>query len=564
MPVGIQRLNAPQSHHPNERIIFIKPLAGSNTSTANDFLSRIAAICLPIMRTHHLSVMTLEEHEPNREFIGRNFNAGEIIQLVLKTKSGRWLPFRMVQMVMMHELAHCVQMNHSREFWKVRNGYAEELRGLWSKGFVGEGMWGRGRELYTGQYSNDDNPGREDDVPEHLCGGTFRSRGRGRKRKRGADTRNLSYAERKQRRIEKKFGKNGDALGGNELLRGAMERNKQVAGKPRVAGSKRGRDLRAAAALLRFEKDKNDKAAEEQKGRHREQDVKDIKPEEDSEDSESETDPGGVYDEQGSAVDTDGSLLKDSKGRSMIKVCEDENIRDDASARQEMEELGRMSGGAANSRVPAIRRRKDTADHLSDQVDLPKVDDVSIKEEPQDYGASINGLGLPIKTEPEDSVPWLPTSDLQGADSAHTEVSDPSYGSAPGVSHKVRVQTSDTKALRGKVPQYSNNTSCTPDQRAIKPDPSPSATPSNLETPHEPSAPATAHVSKPPHQICSVCSLANDIKALVCLACAHVLDTRRMPRFWTCPSDGCKAVGYLNCEDAGRCGVCNLAKPAAT
>jgi len=38
------------------------------------------------------------------EFVGRNFNAGEVIQLVLKARgSGHWLPFNYVQMVMMHE-----------------------------------------------------------------------------------------------------------------------------------------------------------------------------------------------------------------------------------------------------------------------------------------------------------------------------------------------------------------------------------------------------------------------------------------------------------------------------
>lgn len=56
------------------------------------------------MKEHTLSVMSLEEYEPNREFVGRNFNAGEVIQLVLKSPStGRWLPFNYVQMVMMHE-----------------------------------------------------------------------------------------------------------------------------------------------------------------------------------------------------------------------------------------------------------------------------------------------------------------------------------------------------------------------------------------------------------------------------------------------------------------------------
>lgn len=47
----------------------------------------------------------------NTEFLGRNFNGGEVIQLVLKGRGGGWLPFRFVQMVMMHELAHNVQVS---------------------------------------------------------------------------------------------------------------------------------------------------------------------------------------------------------------------------------------------------------------------------------------------------------------------------------------------------------------------------------------------------------------------------------------------------------------------
>lgn len=44
MPIGIQRINA-QKSHPNERIIFIKPLPGPNEKIARDFLERIAAQC---------------------------------------------------------------------------------------------------------------------------------------------------------------------------------------------------------------------------------------------------------------------------------------------------------------------------------------------------------------------------------------------------------------------------------------------------------------------------------------------------------------------------------------
>jgi hypothetical protein len=115
MPLNTLRLNHAPSSHPNDRIVFIKPLPMSPTDkasydTADTFLRAIAAQCLPVMKKHHLAVTTLAEHEPNREFIGRNFNNGEIIELVLRTHSGGWVSFQMVQMVMMHELAHNLHM----------------------------------------------------------------------------------------------------------------------------------------------------------------------------------------------------------------------------------------------------------------------------------------------------------------------------------------------------------------------------------------------------------------------------------------------------------------------
>ncbi|KAL8874366.1 MAG: hypothetical protein Q9174_000265, partial [Haloplaca sp. 1 TL-2023] len=234
MPIGIQRLNAHQTH-PNDRIVFIKPLPGPTAPFAQDFLSRIAAICKPIMAAAHISVMTLEEHEPNPEFVGRNFNAGEIVQLVLKApRTGNWLSFRSVQMVMMHELAHCIQMNHGREFWKVRNQYAGELRELWSKGYTGDGFWGRGKTTLSDQYECQ-GTWENEIMPERLCGGTFRTRRSGKRKRGDVKTEQLTDAERKQRRIEKKFGKSGQALGGEEELRVKLEHGKKPKGKPKVA-----------------------------------------------------------------------------------------------------------------------------------------------------------------------------------------------------------------------------------------------------------------------------------------------------------------------------------------
>lgn len=130
MPIGIERINA-RKLQPNSHIVFIKPLPGSTEKFAQDFLERVAAICYPIMKKHHLSVMSLEEYEPNPEFIGRNFNSGEVIQLVLKAPfTGHWLSFRNVVMVMMHELAHNQQMNHGRDFWKARNLFTNEMKEL--------------------------------------------------------------------------------------------------------------------------------------------------------------------------------------------------------------------------------------------------------------------------------------------------------------------------------------------------------------------------------------------------------------------------------------------------
>jgi hypothetical protein len=293
-----------------------------------DFLNRIAAICAPIMKANHLAIMSLEEYEPNLEFVGRNFNAGEVIQLVLKTPyTGYWLPFRHVQMVMMHELAHCKQMNHSGAFWKVRNQYSDELRELWKKDYTGDGMWGRGRLLASGEQSMQADLLTET-LPASLCGGTYRSARRKRKRGGALEQPKISYAERQQKRIVRKFGTNGLALGDDENTRVKLENGKKPKGKPRVAGSARGRELRAAAALARF-------------GQKKEEEVKS---EADS-DSETESDEDMVN-VKTEAVDIDGKKMTDGHGHGLVKVCEDEDVKDE-DVKREMEELREAGEGQA-------------------------------------------------------------------------------------------------------------------------------------------------------------------------------------------------------------------------
>ncbi|KAF2869057.1 WLM domain-containing protein [Massariosphaeria phaeospora] len=317
MPLGFERVNE-RSQRPNTLINFIRTLPGSTSPVAEAILNRVAAICYPFMKSNMILVQALEEFPYNTEFVGRNFNGGEVIQLVLKDRNGRWLPQRMVEMVMVHELAHCKQMNHSAAFWKVRDQYAVDLRGLWVKGYTGEGLWGRGRNLENGQVLEGNVP--VGDVPEHLCGGTYGSRRKRRHGKKAKET--ISYAEKKQRRILKKFGTGGQALGADDITKVKLEGGVTKKSKPRVAGSARGRDLRAAAALARFEPPK----------------TRDDSVETEDNETESETEDECSNDGEEAAVDIDGKKLLDKKGHALVKICEDEDDKD-GNAQREMDEI---------------------------------------------------------------------------------------------------------------------------------------------------------------------------------------------------------------------------------
>ena len=353
MPLNILRLNA-RHLPPTDRIVFIKPLPDlPDSAAAASFLERVAAICHPILSQHHLSVTTLEEFEPNKEFVGRNFNNGEVIQLVLRTRSGGWIPFRSVVMVMMHELAHNVHMNHGRKFWEIRNGFAGEMRVLWERGYTGEGVWGRGRDLEGGGFEEREVEWGGEGGVQSLCGGTFRSRRRrGRKRRRRdgeVKQEELSYAERKARRIERKFGKGGEKLGSDEDVKSFLEGGKKVEGAARVANSGRGRELRPNAALVRLGAQKVEEDMKRREGGG-------LQESEEDSGALSSSDYEEIETKGEDSVDLNGSRLLDGQGQGMVRVCEDEDFSD-AHVKQEMEEL---QGLRQSGPTPQASKSSDT------------------------------------------------------------------------------------------------------------------------------------------------------------------------------------------------------------
>ncbi|KAM7208012.1 WLM domain containing protein [Naviculisporaceae sp. PSN 640] len=532
MPIGIQRINAKKSQ-PNERIIFIKPLKGPDEAIARDFLERIAAQCLPIMKEHHLSVMSLEEYEPNAEFVGRNFNAGEVIQLVLKARfTGHWLPFDYVQMVMMHELAHCKQMNHSRAFWAVRNQYADQMRGLWARQYTGEGLWGRGALLSTGEWEKNSVQDGEL-LPEHLCGGTYRSRGRKRKAKKPV----LSYKEQKERRILKKFGANGVALGEDVNVKRQLEKGRTVSAKPRVAGSARGRELRAAAALARFDKSK--KEAEQVK----KEEEKVVKIEGDDDDetaSGSETDSGDEYDDesvsggQSDALDINGKKLLDAKGRGMVKICEDENP-EDQDAQNELLELRNF--GSQYKPPPqkpgVIKIEDDEQEEISAGSLLSRLHNTTTKKSGVSHDVLTGGRSPTAHghdntdNKPDQKPAKRPTSQPNGSTTTSglaTQERDNKSGQKPQTRpSEVSTQTGPSRSLDKSKPQE------------------------------------TQTQGQTDRGICPVCSFANTDQILTtCTMCGNVLDLDKVPGSWACKSSACVRSGskYMNSGDAGVCGAC--------
>lgn len=534
--LGFERINE-RKKRPNALINFIKPLEGPDKTLAQDFLERVAAICYPIMKQNHIVVMALEEYPPNPEFIGRNFNAGEVIQLVLKAPhTSQWLPFKHVQMVMMHELAHCKQMNHSRAFWKVRNAYADELKLLWDKAYTGEGLWGKGQSLITGQYMTNHMPDAAN-IPASLCGGTFRSSG-GRKRRRKEDAPKITYAERQQRRIAKKFGVNGVALGDDAGIRAKLEAGQKggkPAVKPRVAGSKRGRELRAAAALARFESVKKEPVKTEPKT-------------ETISDDDYETDSDYEY-------STIERTMNPEDGN-MVRVCENEDS-EDKDAQREFDELREID--QATPKLHTHSSTQPPSKGKTKQI-VPDDDASTESDDDQDLDTSRSLIKPPTKTQPiPDDLSTDSEDEIQDITAI---VQEKSKQKEKNVSKQ---RSSSSKLLQPPPVDIKDESTASESEKNA---PNASSVPSSSVTLTSTQVGNTATQSKPeecppvaPSSTCKICSLENETTAAMCAACSHVLNPALMPNCWKCTSTECQSVGYVNPGDYGVCGLCGSTKP---
>ncbi len=436
---------------------------------------------------------------------------------------------------MMHELAHCKQMNHSRYFWNERNRFAVHMEELWAAGYKGEGLWGRGVDLTSGGVVSDRMPD-DVDIPEHLCGGTYR-RGRRGKKKPGQDSGDkpkLTYAERQQRRIAKKFGTHGDgqSLGEDDLVRGALEHGgKRHQGKPRVANSKRGRELRASAALARFD------AMKKQPPLRKDGD-------------DSETDSGEDDDDEfadGLDIFSTFEKIKDQRGRELYKVCGDEGEQDEGGqtemnelSRIRMEENGELGGGG----------RKKPVSERSRPAKRPA------KRPYQDSETESDGDDAEYMKQ-EQPKPAKRQDQHQDSEMESEEDEEEANGLRPAGQTKTISKVSNVRNSPCELAVTAQ-----PIAAGLRKETAPID--SNGSAQFQPAITSTSELAIARDAFnCPICSLENDLASSTCMACSNVLKPSLMRNSWRCKSATCKGSKYVNAADVGRCGVCGAQKPAA-
>ncbi|KAK4057180.1 hypothetical protein OIO90_001675 [Microbotryomycetes sp. JL221] len=186
MPVGHVRINNPKpdpvkyqwSTNPN--ITFINVIeelpnsdmvsyrSSSSSLIAQNMLQALAAQFKPIMKEWGFAINSLREAEWNPQFAGRNWNAGEVVEIVLRRPDGSFAPWKFLLMVMAHECAHIKEMNHSWAFQKVNTQLRNQVAALRARGYYGDGFWSSGHSL---KYGEIDKPFELNEAPAFICGG---------------------------------------------------------------------------------------------------------------------------------------------------------------------------------------------------------------------------------------------------------------------------------------------------------------------------------------------------------------------------------------------------------
>ena len=334
----------------------------------------------------------------------------------------------------------------------------------------------------------------------------------------GGEPEKVDWRERERKRVERKFGKNGLALGEDEDTKVFLEGGKKTKGKPRVANSNRGRELRANAALLRFGAQKIEEHAERLKG-----DQKD-----ESEDA-GDDGSGSDYEEEDSkredAVDLNGSRLLDEKGNGMVRICESEDINDHH-VKQEMEELQGLSHNVVHEQ----------------------------RSRPNGNLGSNSNKQRPLATSPAPlhsmSVARKAVAKAVGQETTKREERTlDNYRLGRGNSDGQTLDSSRASAPKTASPSLKTEESVIQE--------SPSAIATAI-------APAATNISSTEGSIqaeCSVCSMLNDSTNWFCSACSHVLKSDLSPGCWKCASSACQESQYLNPGDFGLCGICGASKP---
>ncbi|KDN45656.1 hypothetical protein RSAG8_04740, partial [Rhizoctonia solani AG-8 WAC10335] len=139
---------------------------------AQKLLEALAAQVRPLCKRHGFNVNSFEEYEYNTVFLGRNWNAGEAIEIVLRRSDGSFHNIQHLIQVVCHELAHIKHMNHLAGFQQLNTQLCHEVAALRAKGYYGDGMYSSGTRLSDSAEVAGRGPGVSDlDLPEYMCGG---------------------------------------------------------------------------------------------------------------------------------------------------------------------------------------------------------------------------------------------------------------------------------------------------------------------------------------------------------------------------------------------------------